>query len=173
MKLTLALFVALLPCAAGDVRAQASGEPKAVPLHVSSLKSPFAMQGDFEGEFRVYDEGVEVRLTRGLVRISDHCPYKGRRTFSAIHFALATTNEEGRWKLASHSQKLWVERVMVPNDEYELGPIYFWVPKEAEVDLSKHWLVVQLDDDVLDVPEKERRKGAAFAHSRRDVFVSR
>lgn len=172
MKLTLALVVALLLCAAGDVKAQAAGEPEAVPLRISSLNSPFAMQGDFEGEFRVYDEGVEVRLARGLVRISDHCPYKGRRVFGALTFALATATEKG-WKMVSASPKFWVERVMLPNDEYQLGPISFWIPKEADVDLSKHWLVVRMDDIALDVAGKEPRDGYAYAQSCRDIFVRR
>ena len=171
MKLTLALVVALLLCAAADVKAQ-SAEPEAVPLRISSLKSPFAMQGDFEGEFRVYDEGVEVRLTRGLVRISDHSPYKGRRVFGAIRFALATATEKG-WKMVSASPKFWVERVMLPNDEYQLGPISFWIPKEADADLSKHWLVVQMDDIALDIPATEQRDGYAYAQSCRDIFVRR
>lgn len=172
MKLTMALVVALLLCAAVDVRAQATGEPEAVPLRISSLDSPFAMQGDFEGEFRVHDEGIEVRLARGLVRVSDHCPYKGRRVFGAIRFALATAREKG-WKMASASPKFWVERVMLPNDEYQLGPISFWIPKEAGADLSKHWLVVQLDDIALDIPPTEQRDGYALAKSERDIFVRR
>jgi hypothetical protein len=132
-----ALFVALSLCAAGEVRARASGGAEAVPFQISSLGSPFAMQGDFEGEFLVYDEGVEVRLAGGLVRVSPHCPYKGRRVFGALKFALATATDKG-WKMVSASQKFWVERVMLPNDEYALGPISFWVPKEAAADLSKH-----------------------------------
>lgn len=172
MKLTLGLLAALLLCAAGDVRAQGVGAPEAVPFRISSLGTPFAMQGDFEGEFLVYDEGVEVRLARGLVRIGDHCPYKGRRVFGAISFALSTATEKG-WKMVSASQKFWVERVMLPNDEYQLGPVSFWIPKEEEADLAGHWLTVQMDDIALDIPPKEQRTGYAFAQSRKDIFVRR
>ncbi len=170
MKFTLALCVAFLLCAAGVGKAQTAGEPKVVPFHISSLETPFAMQGDFEGEFRVYDEGIEVRLTRGLVRISPHCPYEGRRVFGAIRFALAAATDKG-WKMVSASPKFWVERVMLPNDEYELGPMSFWIPKEADLDLAKHWLAVQMDDIALDVNEKEPKDGYAFAQSCRDIFV--
>jgi len=173
MRLKLLLFVALFLCAASVVEAQVEGEPKAVPFHISSLDTAFAMQGDFEGEFRVYPDWVEVRLARGLVRISEHCPYKGRRVFGAIKFALAAGTDAGKWKMLGGSQKLWVERVMVPNDEHQLGEVSFWIPREPDADLSKNWLVVQLDDDVLDVPDGEKRKGYAFAQSCKDIFVRR
>jgi hypothetical protein len=173
MKLSSALFALLFLCtAAGVCEAQTAGEPKAVPFRISSLGSAFAMQGDFEGEFRVYEEGIEVRLTDGLVRISPHCPYKGRRVFGSIKFALSAAADKG-WKMVSASQKFWVERVMLPNDEYQLGPISFWIPKEAGADLSRHWMVVQMDDIALDIPGDEERNGYAFAQSYRDIFVSR
>jgi hypothetical protein len=168
-----ALFALFLLCAAAGVcEAQTAGEPKAVPFHISSLGSAFAMQGDFDGEYRVYEEGIEVRLTGGLVRISPHCPYKGRRVFGAIRFALTTAREKG-WKMVSTSEKFWVERIMLPNDQYQLGPISFWIPKESGADLSKHWMVVQMDDITLDIPDGEERDGYAIAHSGRDIFVSR
>src|SRR5688572_28289674 len=104
MRLKSALCVLFLLSAASAVRAQEAGGPEVVPFRISSLNTPFAMQGDFEGEARVYDEGIEVRLARGLVRISPHCPYKGRRVFGALRFALATATEKG-WKMASAGQK--------------------------------------------------------------------
>ncbi|HYE63954.1 MAG TPA: hypothetical protein VD966_00135 [Pyrinomonadaceae bacterium] len=172
MKFLLIALVALLPLCPAISQAQDSTEP-AVPFHISSFGTPFAMQGDFVGEYRIHPDSIEVAVTRAVIRISDHCPYKGRRLLSSIQFGLSTETEKQRWKIASKSEEFLVGSVMSPNDEYTLGPAHFSIPKETSTDLSKHWLVVQLEDVVLDVPESKQKKGYAFAHSCRDIFTKR
>jgi hypothetical protein len=54
---------------------------------------------------------------------------------------------------------------MSPGDTHNLGELYFYIPRDDSVDLSKHWLVVQMTDTAIDVPEEKRRKGYAYAHS--------
>jgi hypothetical protein len=68
-------------------------------------------------------------------------------------------------------QEFFLEQVMSPGDMHSLGELYFDIPKDNSIDLSKHWLVVQMEDTVLDIPEERRRKGYAFAHSCRDIFT--
>jgi hypothetical protein len=174
------LFFALLPVfpllflCQPRARAQTVAEYELVPFHISSLDTAFAMQGDFEGEYTVYPEGVSVRLTKALVRIGTHCPYKGARELRAISFALATDTDEGRWKVDLRSLKYTVARVMLPGDEYGLDGVEFFIPKKLTTDLSKHWLVVQMDDWTRDVHEgDEPSEGFAFAHSCRDIFVKK
>jgi hypothetical protein len=62
---------------------------------------------------------------------------------------------------------------MRPGDTHSLGELYLYIPIDDSIDLSKHWLVVRMDDTVLDVPEEKWQKGYAYAHSRRDVFTRR
>jgi hypothetical protein len=172
------LFFALLPVfpllflCQPRARAQTVAEYELVPFHISSLDTAFAMQGDFEGEYTVYPEGVSVRLTKALVRIGTHCPYKGARELRAISFALATNNDEGRWKMDLRSLKYVVARVMRPGDEYRFDGVEFFIPKKLTTDLSKHWFVVQMDDWTTDVHEgNEPSEGFAFAHSCRSIFA--
>jgi len=129
------------------------------------------MQGDFDGEYRIYPDRIELKVTKANISISEHCPYKGRRLLSAVKVGLATGTDAGRWKIVRGSQEFLLEQVMSPGDRHSLGELYFSIPKDASVDLSKHWLVVQMEDIVLDVPEEKRRKGYAFAHSGRDIFT--
>lgn len=132
------------------------------------------MQGEFEGEYTVYPKAVRVRLTKALVRIGKHCPYKGPREFHALQFTLATNNEEGRWKRAYKSRKYTVRRVMSPGDEYTFEGVEFLIPKPAWADLTKHWFVVQMDDHTLAAASEDGSiEGFAYAHSRRDIFVKK
>lgn len=174
------LFYALLPVCLflllfePEARAQTVAEYEPIPFHISSLDTAFAMQGDFEGEYTVFPEGISVRLTKALVRISTHCPYKGAREFHAISFALATLNENGRWKMDNRSLKHPVAKVMLPGDEYRFDGVEFFIPKKLTTDLSKHWFVVQLDDWVLNFPAgAEPTEGFAFANSCRDIFIKK
>ncbi len=176
------LFYALLPvlslfvlCQTAARAQQVVAEGETVPFHISSLDTAFAMQGDFEGEYTVYPEAIRVRLTKALVRVGTHCPYKGRREFRAVSFWLATTNPEtGRWKRAFASQKHMVRTVMLPGDEYRFDGAEFLIPKLSETDLSKHWLVVEMEDIALELPaEEDSVEGYAFANSCRDVFIKK
>ena len=178
MKRRRRLFFAVLPVfsflllSQPAARAQTVADYEPIPLHISSLDTAFAMQGDFEGEYTVYPEGISIRLTKALVRIGTNCPYKGAREFRAIRFALATYNEEGRWKMDNRSLKYVVARVMLPGDEYRFDGAEFFIPKRLTTDLSKHWFVVQMDDWVHNSPVgAEPSEGFAFANSCRDIFV--
>ena len=171
MKLKLVALAAMLLLCACAGRAQESVAPEAVPFHFSSFDTGFAMQGDFEGEYRVYPHSIEVSLSKAVIRISEHCPYKGRREFAALSFRLATTTPDGKWDMDFESQKFFVSRIMTPGDEYTLGPVHFSIPKEETTDLSKHWFVVQMDDNALDLPSGGQSAGFAFAHSCKDIFI--
>lgn len=165
-KLTALLILLAVPVSAW---AQDAGAPAAREFYISSLNTPFAVQGEFRGEYRVYPGRIEVRVTEAELRVSEHCPYKGRRLLSALRFALATNTDAGRWKVTNGGQEFALGQVVRPGDTLGLGEIYFHVPIDDSVDLSKHWLVVQVGDVALDIPGKSR-EGYAFAHSRRDIF---
>ena len=165
---SLALLILLI--ASSSVIAQNSGAQEAHFFRISSLNTAFAVQGDFEGEYRVYPDRVEIRVTKADISISEHCPYKGRRLLSGIKFGLAVRTEE-RWKIATAAAEFPLERVMNPGDKYNLGELYFYIPKDDSVELSKHWLVVQVADTALDLTEEKQRQGYAYAHSRCDIFA--
>ncbi len=153
--------------------AQSAFSPEAHPFTISSLNTPFATQGEFEGEYRVYPERVELRVTKANVYLSEHCPYKGLRLLSAVKFGLAAGTDGNRWKTVGAGKEFLMEQVMSPGDTYSLGELYFDIPRDSSIDLSKHWLVVQMEEFALELPEERQRKrpGYAFAHSRRDIFA--
>jgi hypothetical protein len=165
--LALAVLLVISPLA----KAQSGGSTEARRFSISSLNTAFAMQGDFEGEYRIYPDRIELKLTKANILISEHCPYKGRRLLSGVRFGLATSTEDKRWKIAEAGQEFFLEQVMSPGDMHSLGELYFYIPKDDSIDLSKYWLVVQMKDTVLDIPEEKRRQGYAFAHSCRDIFT--
>ena len=150
-------------------RAQDAGGSDARPFSISSLNTGFAMQGDFGGEYRVYPDRIELKITKANVRL---CSDKGRMLLSAVKFGLATETDDGRWKIAHGGQELFLEQV-ISSGEHSLGELYFSIPKDDSVDLSKHWLVVQMAVTVLDVPEEKRLKGYTYAHSCRDIFTAK
>ncbi|MGH9941540.1 MAG: hypothetical protein ACRD9R_04165 [Pyrinomonadaceae bacterium] len=165
----LALFIllAISPMA----RAQDAGSPEARRFSISSLNSAFGVQGDFEGEYRVYPGRIELKLTKANIHVSEHCPYKGRRLLSALKFGLAKSIDAEQWDIADAGPDLLLGQVSSPGDVYRVGEFYFHIPRDDSADLSKRWLVAQIEDTALDVPEAKRRKGYAFAHSCRDIFT--
>ena len=172
MRLGCQVLVTLLSIFA-LAEAQDAAVPEAHPFSISSLNTPFAMQGAFEGEYRIYSDRIELKVTKADIRISEHCPYKGHRLLSAVKFGLATSTDDKRWRIAHSGQAFFLEQVMRPGDMYSLGELYLYIPIDDSIDLSKHWLVVQMDDTVLDVAEEKRQKGYAYAHSCRDIFTQK
>jgi hypothetical protein len=174
MKLTLIALVVMLLLYPLMGRAQDASEPEAIPFHITSYNTPFAMQGDFEGEYRVYPTSIEVSLSKAVIRISEHCPYKGRREFGGLGFILASEGANGKVDKRFKSQKLVVGRIMNPGDEYSLGSIHFSIPKEETTDLSKHWFAIWMDDLVLDHPTKRNPvQGFSLAISCKDIFTQK
>lgn len=166
LVLTLIAFFTILPVA----KAQSTDALKAGTFHISSLNTAFAMQGDFEGEYRIHPDRIELKVTKADIRISNHCPYKGRRLLSAVQFKLITKTEDGKRKTSSLGQEFHLEHVMGPGDSHSLGEMNFHIPIDGSIDLSQHWLLVQMDEITLDDPQEGPTKGFAFAQSCKDLF---
>lgn len=164
------LAVAVLLVVSLSARAQDAGTPQARPFRISSLNTPFAMQGEFKGEYRVYPGWVELKVTQATVLVSNHCPYKGRRVLSTLKLALATSRGARGWRIVKAGQPVFLEQVMRPGDTRSFGEMYFYIPVDDSIDLPRHWLVAEMEEIALDAPEDEPRQGYAFAHSCRDIF---
>jgi serine/threonine protein kinase len=141
---------------------------EAVPFHISSIDSPFSYAGIFDGEYRVYPTFIEVSVTKATIYLRDNAPYKGRRQLTSVTFGLGTDTPTG-WNIASRSQRFPVNRVMKPDDTYTLTSARFLIPKNSSTDLSKHWLVVDIESATLDSENPSR--GSAYAHSKRNIFL--
>jgi hypothetical protein len=143
-----------------------------VPFTISSLGSPFGVQVKFEGTYTVNETFVEVNVERALIYVSEHCPYKGRRSVDTISVGLAKSTPRASWEIENRSLPVIVERVLSPREEYRLAGLYFQIPRSEGADLSSRWLVVEAEETALDLPANDPDvKGYAFAHSRRNVFA--
>jgi hypothetical protein len=171
VRLTLSL--SFLIAIASVCHAQTQAEEAAIPFRISSFDTPFAMQGEFEGEYRILPDSIEILIKKAVVRVGTHCPYKGRRRLGAITFGLAMATGEKSWKRSTVSPPYIVERVLTPGDQIEFGAIYFSIPRYADLDLQKQWLLVQMSDLVMDMPDGKPMEAYAFAHSCRDIFYGK
>ncbi len=144
--------------------------PDARPFRISSIGTAFGVQALIDGEYTVEANRIRLRIAKAEILVSQHCPYKGRRQLSQIRIDLATRVEGRSWKIDQKGQSFLLSNVMVPGDKFELNEVYLDIPLDATVDLSKRWLVLQIEDTVLDIPERGDSKGYSFAHSACDIF---
>lgn len=165
----LVLLLLLVLCAAG-ARAQRTIESSGTPFSISSVNSPFAMAGTFDGEYRVLDDSIEVTITSVSIHLRDYGSYHGRRKLSFINVGLATAREPRGWKVISRARALPVGEIMRPGDQYlTRQKMRFHLPREGSPDLTKCWLLVEMGELSLDSNDEDKA-GWAFAHSARDIF---
>jgi CHAT domain-containing protein/tetratricopeptide (TPR) repeat protein len=141
------------------------GQFEAVPFYVSSMDSTFSLAGVFEGNYRVHPNFIEVTITKANIYLRNNCPYTGRINLSSIKVGFGTETENG-WTIKS-SQSIPVGSVMKPGDTYTLTNACCLIPKESFRELSKHWLVFELEQVDLDAHQSI---GYSYAHSERHIF---
>ncbi len=172
MKSMLRLVLASLLLGMSAAYGQSADEPEAKPFHISSRGTAYGVQGEFEGTFRVRDSSIEVHVTKGTLYVSEHCPYQGRRRINYIKFGL-WNEDAAKWRVENNAPPLYLYVVMSPKEEHPLSDLHFSLPKESTLDLAKRWLVVEIQEDTLDEPIEEGKKGYAFVHSCTDIFARR
>lgn len=154
-----------------SAQAQQDLSPEAQPFYISSVNSAFGVQGKFEGEYRVYPDRIKLKVTKAEILVSGDCPYQGRRRISGLRFDLAKRLENKKWSTIKGGQDFFLNEVMNPGDKVTFHDLYFDIRFDTFTDLSKHWLMVQIEDIALDVPEERLQKGYAFAHSSCNIFT--
>jgi serine/threonine protein kinase len=142
---------------------------RAVPFRISSMNSPFSTVGTFDGRYRVYPDFIEVTVTKATIYLLDNAPYKGRRELTSVTFGLGSDTPQG-WNIVNRAQFLPVNKVMKPGDTYTFNDARFLIPKDGLTDLSKHWLIVQMETITLDGEYATGSPGYSYAHSRRTIF---
>lgn len=145
---------------------------KAVPFHISSMNdSFFSVVGTFDGKYRVYPDFIEVTIPKGTIYVRDNTPYKGRREINSVTLGLGGNTHEG-WDTASRGQSIPINKVMKVRETYTFNSARFLIPKNASTDLSKHWLVVEIEATSLDGKYAGISPGYSYAHSQRNIFSS-
>lgn len=166
----LAAVAALLLSQPAGTTAQESTRQQNVPFTISSLGTAFGVQVKVEGTYTAHETYVELNVERVLIHVSEHCPYQGRRFVNTLTVGLATNTPSGRWDTENRGLPVYVERVLGPREEYRLAGLHFQIPRSEGTDLSKRWLVVEIEETSLDLPDGDG-KGYHFAHSRRNIFA--
>ena len=146
-----------------------AGAPDARPFRISSIGTAFGVQAQVDGEYTIEANRIRLRITKAEILVSEHCPYKGRRQLTELRIGLGTRVESRTWKIDQKGQSFLLSRVMAPGDKFEFNEVYLDIPLDPSVDLSTHWLVLQIEDITLDF-EKGDSKGYSFAHSACDIF---
>ena len=170
MKSMLTLILTVLLLGMSATYAQSADGPVARPFHISSLGSADGVQGEFEGTYRVYDSSIEVYVSKATLSVSEHCPYQGRRRINYIKFGL-WNEEASKWKVENSATPLYLYAIMSPREEQLLSDLRFSLPKESTLDLARRWLVVEIQEDALDFPIEDRKRGYSFVHSCPDIFI--
>ena len=171
MKCLILIVILLVTASVAKSQIPSASEPHA--FTISSINTGFGIQGEFEGKYLIYLDRVELWITKADISASKTCPYQGRRLLSALRIGLATNTENKGWKIAHPSEPLAVGQVMSPGEIHQLGEFHLTIPLNEEIDLARYWLVVQLEANVLDIPESVGVTGHHYAHSRCDIFAKR
>lgn len=167
-----AVALLLLVSQPAETRARVVQEqPK--PFAISSLGTAFGVQVTVVGTYTISEKHVDVYVERLFIRVSEHCPYQGRRFINTLVVGLATNSKRGGWEIENRSLPIFVEHVMAPREEHRLVGLQFQIPRNEGTDLSKRWLVVATEEMSVDVPDQEKDEvGYHFAHSCRTLFAS-
>lgn len=168
MRHMLKLVFTLLLLGISTVYAQSVAESETKPFHFSSRGSAFGLQAEFEGTYRVYDSSIEVYVSKATLYVSEHCPYQGRRKVNYIKFALWNPEIP---RVENSGKPIYLYVVMTPRQEHILADLHFSLPKESTLDLERRWFVVEMQEDALDLPPMEEKKGYAFVHSCKEIFA--
>lgn len=155
---------------ATPARVAPGAAPEARPFRISSIGTAFGVQAQVDGEYTIEANRIRLRIAKAEILVSQHCPYKGRRQLSELRIGLGTRVEGRSWKIDQKGQSFLLSNVMAPGDKFEFNEVFLDIPLDPTVDLSTHWLVLQIEEIALDIPDQGDRKGYAFAHSACDVF---
>ena len=164
------LMILMMSLSAASTMAQDGFSKESQSVEISSLKTPFAVQAQFSGKFRVYPSGIALEFDKSLITVSENCPYKGRRLITTLRVGLATRTEKG-WEIVNSAPAIAIQRVLKANDSIDLGELKFLIPLTEHLELSDHWFVVQIDETSLDGDDLENADGVSFAHSDRKIFT--
>jgi|ERR1043165_643220 hypothetical protein len=171
-RIAIAILVISLCGSTQQFRSQSADHP----LRISSMGSPFGLQGEFTGYYKIEDDAIRIFFSETDLYDSVHCPYKGRRAVLRIQLGLATeTPETGKWHIETKSEPLALGIIMSPGDRKEFEGLDFRIPIKPNTDLSNSWIVIDIQDEALDpIPgHNEPSYGSSFAHSCRNIFKAK
>lgn len=154
--------------------AQQTDEARPISFQMASVKG-FSMRGSFEGEYRILPDSIELKIIKGDILLADNAPYRGSRLLDHLSFELATLTEDGKGfqkVKTSRSKTFNIKQIMRPLDKYSFTNVYFSIPKDKSIDLSKVWIVATMTVDILEPYQEMRQQtGFSYAHTCQNIFT--
>jgi hypothetical protein len=135
----------------------------AIPFCFTSRGTPFGVQGDFQGDYRIEGDSIHINLTKATIVMSEHCPYQGRNLINSINFGLRVKTGERTWKIETRGQPVNASVILMPKVEYVIENVTFRIPLNPEADLNQRWLMVEIQTDAVDHPQSRPGSGYVFA----------
>jgi hypothetical protein len=132
---------------------------------ISSLEDTFfQLIGICEGSYKVHWFYIEVELEKVSLTLRDLPSYKdhGDLTLQSFTLGLGATTDSG-WHIPDRDA-YELNQLIRRKQTISLKPMKFTIPKRWNEDLSKRWLVVQL---------QHQNTSFAYMHSYRDMFINR
>ena len=174
MKFILLALLLVLSFFSSFIIAQQTDEARPVSFKMASVNG-FSMQGSFEGEYRILPDSIELKIIKGDILLADHTPYRGSRLLDHLTFGLATLTEDAKkfqMVKTSRSNPLAIKQIMRPLDKHSFTDIYFSIPKDKSMDLSKVWIVATMTIDILEPYQGMKQKtGTTYAHTCQNIFT--
>jgi hypothetical protein len=174
MKFLLSALLIVLSFFSSFIIAQQTDEARPVSFKMASVKG-FSMQGSFKGEYRILPDSIELKIIKGDILLADNAPYRGSRLLDHLTFGLATLTKDGKGfqtVKTSRSKPLAIKEIMRPLDKHSFANVYFSIPKEKSMDLSKVWIVATMTVDILEPYQGMKQKtGVTYAHTCQSIFT--
>jgi hypothetical protein len=134
---------------------------------VSSIGESWAITGRFVGTARVYGDRVELVIPEAEIQY----PSSPSLQIVGIYVALASTLPSGSWDMTGQTAPIPLASIFRDGSRTASDTLRFTIAAPADIDLSRHWIVIGLTSTMANNPDP--RPDHSFAHSAKDIFRER
>lgn len=152
-------------------------------FHFTSVGTPFAIQGDFRGVYRLESNRIVFDVAQAVISERADIKYLPNRYVTAMQFRLTRIIDakKGAWDAVTRSEEMSLDLHLRPGERVSLKPFRIAVPIPAGTDLKGHWISIQLTDTFVRQSDGIRYDGGnngqnkvshgfAYVHGKPDIF---
>lgn len=149
----------------GDSAPAEALEPARHPFTFDNLGSPFGIGAVISGEYAIWDNDLILHDCVVTIHQQAHCVNPDGRDVAAICLKITEWNDQCEWVWSSRdAEEFPVEHLLLPDEEYVIGPFSYEIPIESPEWLRGKRLTLQVFDMTYG-------RGSHFAHSSGQLFV--
>ena len=130
MRLMLKLVFTFLLFGMSAAYAQSVDEAEARTFHMSSRGSPFGVQAEFEGTYRVYDSSIEINVSKASLYVVNTARIRGGAKSITSNSRCGIRTLPGE---SEHPVRLFLNVIMSPQGRISLAGPQFLTPKAGWV----------------------------------------